>query len=132
MPKIPYPDIKFTLKRTLPFLSVERLTKNKKELEEQLKKVHQSSPAEGGSRSLDAESLDESEEKTNLARVSAITSLLQRTLRGIKISLKKVKHGSYGICDRCGEKIDPARLKAMPDARFCLECAKIVEEKQGE
>lgn len=130
MPKLP--QIKFGLRKYPPFFSIQRLTAEKKELEEQLKNVHLGSPAQGSDRSLDAETGDESEETIKLAKTSALTSILQKTLRGIKISLKKAKHGSYGICDRCGKAVDPARLKAAPDARYCLGCAKIVEEKQTE
>jgi len=130
MPKLP--KVKFGFKKAPPFFSLQRLVEEKKELEEQLKNVHLQSPVEGAQRTLDAESVDESDETIKMTRTSAIASVLQRTLRSIKISLKKAKHGSYGICDRCGKSIDPARLKAMPDAGYCLECAKIVEEKQGE
>lgn len=129
MPKLP--QIKFGLKKAPPFFSLQRLVEEKKELEQQLKNVNLESPIQGAQRSLDAESVDEGEETVKMTRTSAIALVLQRTLRSIKISLKKAKHGSYGICDRCGKSIDPARLKAMPNASYCLECAKIVEEKQG-
>lgn len=37
-------------------------------------------------------------------------------------ALKKLEEGTYGICDRCGGKIDTDRLTAMPAANLCLKC----------
>ena len=37
-------------------------------------------------------------------------------------ALEKFNDGCYGYCEGCGEPIDFARLKALPDARFCMDC----------
>ena len=46
------------------------------------------------------------------------THRLQRVDR----ALAKFTSGAYGFCESCGQPIDFARLKALPDARFCLKC----------
>ncbi|WP_027964375.1 TraR/DksA C4-type zinc finger protein [Halalkalibacillus halophilus] len=38
-------------------------------------------------------------------------------LEEVDHALQKMKDGTYGICERTGEPIDPERLKAMPTAR---------------
>jgi RNA polymerase-binding transcription factor DksA len=38
--------------------------------------------------------------------------------------------GTYGMCDLCGKPIAPARLEAVPQASFCLEC-KTRQTKSG-
>jgi len=48
---------------------------------------------------------------------------LESTLRRTERALAKLDGGTYGICDRCGEPIAPARLTAMPDSVLCLSCA---------
>jgi len=48
---------------------------------------------------------------------------LESTLRRTERALAKLDGGTYGICDRCGEPIEPARLTAMPDSVLCLSCA---------
>ena len=55
--------------------------------------------------------------------------------KGIKDRLAEVEHalakfekGTYGLCDSCGQFIDPARLEALPQASLCLSC-KAHEEK---
>lgn len=37
-------------------------------------------------------------------------------------ALAKIDHGTYGICEGCGEPIKRARLKALPYASMCIEC----------
>jgi DnaK suppressor protein len=49
---------------------------------------------------------------------------LETRLRDINSALEKIKKGKYGICERCGKKISEERLKAFPEARFCLKCEK--------
>jgi DnaK suppressor protein len=36
--------------------------------------------------------------------------------------LRRLDEGSYGICDKCGERIPFARLRAIPSARYCVAC----------
>jgi len=52
-------------------------------------------------------------------------SLLQnseRVLAQVEAALARFDQGVYGICERCGENIDPARLKALPYASLCMNC----------
>lgn len=37
-------------------------------------------------------------------------------------ALHKFDSGTYGLCDNCGQPIDPARLEALPQASLCLSC----------
>ena len=39
----------------------------------------------------------------------------------------RLSAGSYGLCQRCGAAIAPARLQALPTAAFCLGCADLAE-----
>jgi DnaK suppressor protein len=48
--------------------------------------------------------------------------LRSQTLREVESALKRVSVGSYGVCESCGEEISPARLKAIPWARYCVTC----------
>ena len=38
-------------------------------------------------------------------------------------ALNRMDHGTFGICESCGQPIAPARLEAIPFARFCVKCA---------
>ena len=51
--------------------------------------------------------------------------LRSRMLKEVESALKRVAGGSYGYCEGCGEEISPARLKAIPWARYCLVCQEL-------
>ena len=48
---------------------------------------------------------------------------LERGMHRTERALAKLDEGTYGICDGCGSAITRGRLKAMPDAVLCLDCA---------
>ncbi|MCL4459646.1 MAG: TraR/DksA C4-type zinc finger protein [Chloroflexi bacterium] len=54
------------------------------------------------------------------------TLSLQKHLRGlleqVEHALNKWDKGTYGLCDDCGEPIDPQRLQALPYANLCIHC----------
>ena len=45
----------------------------------------------------------------------------QQTLDEIDAALARIDTGSYGTCERCGEPIGEARLRAIPWARLCID-----------
>jgi DnaK suppressor protein len=55
-------------------------------------------------------------------KVMALVNGLGRKLEEIDNALKQVQEGTYGICERCGESIDPARLEIVPEATLCVRC----------
>jgi DnaK suppressor protein len=50
------------------------------------------------------------------------------TLNQIEAALRRIDDGTYGRCERCGAKIPPARLEAIPYATRCVPCAARQEE----
>ena len=52
----------------------------------------------------------------------ALLRQAKHRLKRVDRALEKFNDGCYGYCECCGEPIDFARLKALPDARFCLQC----------
>lgn len=49
---------------------------------------------------------------------------LEKELRDIKKSLKRMGAGDYGICKYCDKPIDEKRLLARPTSGSCVECKK--------
>jgi RNA polymerase-binding transcription factor DksA len=37
-------------------------------------------------------------------------------------ALEKIDLGTYGVCEKCGDKIPKERLKALPYAALCVKC----------
>lgn len=60
----------------------------------------------------------------------ALLQNLEYRLESIDYALRLIEKGSYGVCQVCGEKIDPARLKAVPHATLCIKC-QAKKERRG-
>ena len=60
----------------------------------------------------------------------ALLQNLERELEAVNYALSLAEKGVYGICENCGERIDPARLKAIPRATLCLKCQTEIERKK--
>ncbi len=52
---------------------------------------------------------------------SSMVSTFQARLTDINIALSKIEHGTYGICEISGKKIEQDRLEANPAARTSKE-----------
>lgn len=53
----------------------------------------------------------------------ALKQRAESQARSLEAALRKAEEGDYGICERCGNPIDPARLEVVPDTRRCIKCA---------
>ena len=60
-------------------------------------------------------------------KTMALIQSLELRLSSIERALRAIEKGTYGICERCGQPIDPARLEARPDASLCLKCQSDLE-----
>ena len=65
---------------------------------------------------------EEATESLELEKRLALEKQMREQLAGVEHALSKFEEGTYGLCDSCGKKIDPARLEALPQASLCLEC----------
>ena len=52
------------------------------------------------------------------------------TIDEIELALKKLRDGTYGICEECGSEIKPRRLQVRPFATLCVHC-KERQERRG-
>lgn len=52
----------------------------------------------------------------------------RHTLLRIEEALKRIESGTYGVCINCSNEIRPGRLKAMPWARYCIDCQELAEK----
>ena len=65
---------------------------------------------------------EEAAESFELERRLALEKRIRDQLADVEHALNKFEQGTYGLCDRCGQPIDPARLEALPQANLCLSC----------
>jgi RNA polymerase-binding transcription factor DksA len=64
------------------------------------------------------------EEEKALALEAHLTGLLAK----IDAALERIEHGTYGICEKCGQPIAPERLEALRYASTCLVCSSATQK----
>ena len=65
---------------------------------------------------------EEATETLELEKRLALEKRIREQLVGVEHALHKFEEGTYGLCDNCGQPIDPARLEALPQASLCMDC----------
>ena len=55
----------------------------------------------------------------------------QETLDQIRDALGRIDAGRYGRCEECGAPIAKPRLQALPYTRYCIECARKMENRES-
>jgi RNA polymerase-binding protein DksA len=100
-----------------------RLEQERKRLTEELEKLQGSDNSiverEG---SWFGERDEQANEATVLRQRLSSEEHLVDLLAKVNHALHKFDEGTYGLCDNCGQSIDPARLEALPQANLCLRC----------
>jgi len=75
---------------------------------------------------------EEATETQELEKRLALEQRIRDQLSLVEHALQKFEEGTYGLCDVCGQPIDPARLEALPHAGLCLSCkAKQAKNAKG-
>jgi DnaK suppressor protein len=65
---------------------------------------------------------EEATESFELERRLTMEKRLIDQLAEVEHALQKFEDGTYGLCDNCGQPINPERLEALPQASLCLDC----------
>jgi RNA polymerase-binding transcription factor DksA len=52
-----------------------------------------------------------------------LTEQARRELADIDQALRRIDEGRYGICQACGGPMGMQRIRAIPEARFCVSCS---------
>ena len=59
-----------------------------------------------------------------------LASTEQQILNQIDDALRKIKDGTFGICETCSKPISQKRLLALPYTRYCIKCQSEEEKKK--
>jgi RNA polymerase-binding transcription factor DksA len=119
-------------RRRAPLPELERLvadlSREREELARKLEKYHalERDLATHASR----EPLDEGDSSSDLTELrvtEALDELAIRRLRALDHALERAEQGRLDVCDGCGGKIPPARLRALPGTSLCVACARAAE-----
>ena len=75
---------------------------------------------------------EENPEEAGTDQITIVTELRKADtgsarMNQIDEALRAIERGDYGLCQNCGAKIPIARLRAMPDAKYCVPCQEELE-----
>ena len=104
-----------------------QLTNERDDLTAQLEQIDalsgQGSQSEiTGEVGLDEDFADAGTATFDRERDFSIRNNIRDLIDQINRALTRIGEGTYGSCERCGQPIDAARLKALPHASLCLDC----------
>jgi DnaK suppressor protein len=79
-----------------------------------------------------ADALDEVQHASE--RELAIRNLDRESnlLRNVRLALRRIEDGSFGICLHCEEEISPKRIAAVPWAPYCIQCQEQADKRQAD
>ncbi len=99
----------------------QELLKYRDELKEAVK-THAASLPDTGMTGVSGDSSDHASADFSAEMFGLLLEKQAGTLELVEKALKKIDSGEYGVCEECGKPITAKRLKALPWARFCLDC----------
>ncbi len=70
----------------------------------------------------DTDMEEKADEMTEYDNRLSLEHSLELKLKDVDAALEKITAGNYGICEKCGKKIEEERLQAAPEARLCMSC----------
>jgi len=70
----------------------------------------------------ESDAYDDASNIVEMNILMALNDTQKKELSQIGLALLKVKDGTYGICEGCGELIGEQRLKFLPFANLCVKC----------
>lgn len=74
---------------------------------------------------------DDGSDVTEQERLTTISADLQDVLRQIDGAVERMDNGGYGLCQRCGQPINPERLEAFPYVASCIDCQSLLERENA-
>jgi len=88
-------------------------------LAEQLDALGTTAPAAN----LDSNFADSAQVAAEVGEARTLAESLREQLDAVEAALERIAAGTYGICQSCGGPVGDARLEAMPETRYCINCA---------
>lgn len=108
-----------------------RLEGERARLSEELEQMRKESPSSERSRPRSGygnhmadDATETFEQEKNLALAASLRAFLSQ----VEHALGKMREGTYGLCDDCGQAINPDRLDALPHAHLCITCKSLQEK----
>lgn len=101
----------------------DRLGRIEADLSARLKGLNDDQPAPGDMQERDVgDQADMAERNTERADDSALLDHYRSQLADIDAARDRIRDGTFGVCEDCGQAIPFERLQVYPTARRCAPC----------
>jgi len=102
----------------------DRLLERKKNLWLEVKDQLKSSIGDGYQEMLATARDEEDQATVSLLAETSLTLLgpKRQELEAIEEAMQRLENGAYGLCEVCGQPIEPRRLEIMPETPLCRGC----------
>ena len=97
------------------------LLDKRKELEERVSRIH--TGLHRREEPLSADFAEQAAEQENLDVLYSLEDEGRSEISRIDKALARIANNGYGLCIQCGAPIAEGRLKALPQADTCIDCA---------
>lgn len=123
------PKVKTAAKK-LSKTASERLLKQLEHKRQEIVSLYQHDLQVGQSNGSDGadDLVDRANNAYNREFMLALSGTERDLLRDIDQALERLEQGVHGVCEPCSKAIPQARLKAVPWARYCIDCQERVEQ----
>jgi|UniRef100_A0A7C5AKJ0 DnaK suppressor protein len=108
----------------------ERLLERKRHLWQEVKERLKNNIGNGYQEMLAAARDEEDQASVSLLAETHLTLLgpKRQELEAIEEALLRLEGGTYGLCESCGQPIEPRRLEVMPETPYCRNCMSLKEK----
>ena len=98
----------------------EFIDKQKKFIESDIERLDREVAANSKFEDVGSNNEDSALEYESFEEKLALNNAAKKDLKELRAALKWIENGTYGICKKCGQKIERGRLKAYPAAAYCV------------
>lgn len=91
------------------------------ELTSRLARYHAHQQRQDGA--LDPDFSEQAVERQNDEVVDGLEAESEQELQQVKRALLRLDQGLGDLCERCGEPINPDRLRVQPQSTLCMKCS---------
>jgi DnaK suppressor protein len=103
-------------------MSKKEYTKVRKNLEVKLAELLKADRRSGLITERSNDPMDQIQSRIDLDMAVLALNTDFKTQKAVETAMSMLETGEYGICQECGEPINPKRLEAIPWTTLCVRC----------
>jgi RNA polymerase-binding transcription factor len=111
-------------------MSKKEYTKVRKNLEVKLAELRNADRRSGLITERSNDPMDQIQSRIDLDMAVLALNTDFKTRRAVETAISLLETGEYGICQECGEPINPKRLEAIPWTTLCVRCQEARDAQQ--